>query len=526
MSKVLSVPGFDCNIAVKHTLANAKILRNIGIDIPAPISSSYAWPGKYSPFAHQRKMAEFMTMNPRCFNLSEPGTMKTAAAYWAADWMMNEGFVDKALILAPLSTLELVWMKDCFDVLMHRKVAVVHGDMDHRLKMLEANVDFYLLNHDGVKLGEIHRILRKRPDINLLIVDEGSKFRNASKKEGSKYRALERLIRPDLKVWWMTGTPCPNAPTDAWGQVRIVKPENVPEWFGQFRRKVMYDVGGSMGHSKWKPRPEGAAIAFKAMQPAIRFEKKDCLDLPPLVFENRTAGLTVEQKQAFKAMKDHMVATLEPGKAISAVNAADKIGKLRQILCGCIRVPGGDFAAKGWAATAIPSGQYEAKGEYVTIPHGPRFDVLLETMECASGKTIIVVPFKGITRSLAVELEKKGRSVAILNGDVSTNERNKIIRAFKSGPDPHDLICHPAVMSHGLNLVEADTTILYAPIYSNDEFLQLIERMNRAGQTRKMTVYRIGTHPLEWSIYNVVEERKVTQETILSLYKTAIESKL
>ena len=71
-----------------------------------------------------------------------------------------------------------------------------------------------------------------------------------------------------------------------------------------------------------------------------------------------------------------------------------------------------------------------------------------------------------------------------------------------------------AVMAHGLNLTEADTLIFYAPIYSNDEFQQVADRFNRAGQTRKMTIVRIGAHPLEWDIYRQLDGKATTQNSI------------
>jgi 4-aminobutyrate aminotransferase-like enzyme len=80
--------------------------------------------------------------------------------------------------------------------------------------------------------------------------------------------------------------------------------------------------------------------------------------------------------------------------------------------------------------------------------------------------------------------------------------------------------CHPKVMAHGLNLTEADTLVFYAPIYSNDEYQQVTERFNRAGQTRKMTVVRIAAHPIEWKIYGVVDGKKTTQDNILNLYNS------
>lgn len=197
-----------------------------------------------------------------------------------------------------------------------------------------------------------------------------------------------------------------------------------------------------------------------------------------------------------------MMATEAKARSITAVNAADKINKLRQILCGAIKDPATD--------------------EYINLPHGPRTEVLLETIQNASAKVLVIVPFKGIINSLVKEVEKH-YSVAVLNGDVSPKMRDKIILDFKRTPDPHVLLCHPKVMAHGLNLTEADTLIFYAPIYSNDEFQQVTERFNRAGQTRKMTITRIAAHPVEWEIYKMVDNKKLTQDNILSLYKSITE---
>jgi hypothetical protein len=65
--------------------------------------------------------------------------------------------------------------------------------------------------------------------------------------------------------------------------------------------------------------------------------------------------------------------------------------------------------------------------------------------------------------------------------------------------------------------------IFYAPIYSNDEFQQVTERFNRAGQTRKMTIVRMASHPIEWEIYKLLANRQSTQDSILDLYKQVTE---
>lgn len=489
-SRVIDHP--DYNVAIKHTLESVKVLGNIGYELPSPIRSQYDWPGKYKPFDHQYEMAEFYTKHKRCFNLSEPGTGKTAATLWAADWMMKTKRVRKVLVLSPLSTLERVWASDIFDVLMHRVCSIVHGTRERREAALKVNADIYILNHDGVNIKWLAEAIRTRPDIDLVVVDEGSMFRNAGT---TKYKALAKMLRPDMRLWWLTGTPCPNDPTDAWAQARLVNPNRVPQFFGAFKRMTMMQID----KYKWVPRVDAFRLAYDALQPAIRFKKADCLDLPPVTYQDRQAGLTKEQLDAFKTMKNDMVAAAASGEKITAVNAADKINKLRQILCGAVKDP--------------------TTEEYVTIPHGPRTKVLLECIEQATAKVIVIVPFKGIIRELVKEIEKH-HTVEVLNGDVSAKNRDDIVRRFKQEANPRILLCHPKVMSHGLNLTEADTLIFYAPIYSNDEFQQVTERFNRAGQTRKMTIIQIASHPLEWGIYKLVDTKKLTQDSILNLYRT------
>lgn len=484
----------DWNLAVKLTLDATKVLRNIGIEAPAPIRYDYKWPGKYTPFAHQIIMSEFLTMHRRCFNLSEMGTAKTNSALWAADWLMKTGRVKKALVLSPLSTLDRVWANDLFETLMHRTCTILHGTFERRMQRLNVDVDFYIMNHDGLKITRLMEEIMRRPDIDLVIVDEASMFRNSST---VKYKALEKLCRrQDIRLWLLTGTPCPNDPTDAWALAKLVSPGRVPKFFGGFKRETMLQIS----QFKWVPKADAYNTAFNAMQPAVRFKKSDCLDLPPVTVQDRQCDLTKEQRDAFEQLRKTMVVQAQSGEKITAANAADKIGKLRQILCGAIKLD----------------------NEYETLDHAPRLNVLLECIEQASAKVLIIAPFKGIVRALEKELAGH-YSVGVLNGDVSPGSRDAIIKAFKGGPDPRILLCHPAVMSHGLNLTEADMLISYAPIYSNDQWQQVTERFNRAGQTRKMTVVRMAAHPLEWQIYKLLDNRQSTQDSILNLFKQVTE---
>lgn len=479
------------NVAVHFGLDEVKVLRNLGIAAPSPILYRYSWPGRFTPLAHQKDTAAMLTLNRKAFVLNETGTMKTASALWAADYLMRIGAVRKVLIAAKLSTLDRVWLEEIFNVLMHRSAVVLHAARERRAELLAADADFYIINHEG--LATLQSELHARRDIDLIVVDEASEYRNG---RTSRYEVLQKLIAPTQRLWLMTATPCPNAPTDAWALARLVSPERVPKYFGAFQRATMMQVS----QYKWVPRPEAYVTAFDAMQPAVRYRKADCLDLPPVVTEERSCALTQEQQEAYNTMKAQFVMDSAAG-TITAVNAADKITKLRQILCGVVRHPD--------------------TGEYTELPHAPRVNVLLECIAEAAAKVIVVVPFKGIIAALERDVSPH-YSCAVLNGDVGRKQRNEIITAFKHAPDPRVLLCHPRVMAHGLNLTEADTLVFYGPIYSNDEAMQVVERFNRPGQTRKMTVIRIGALGLEWSIYGMLDGKRMTQDSILDLYRQEI----
>lgn len=499
--RIVQYQGHDL-LQLPHNLEVVKVLRNMGINAPSPIRYYYNWPrpARFAEvFPHQIETADFLTIHPRCFVLNEMGTSKTASTLWAIDYLMQLGYVKKVLIVSTLSTMEPVWLNEAFDVCMHRSAVVLHADREKRIELLARGAELNIINHGGLKVIANEIIARK--DIDLVVVDEASAYRNAGT---DAYEVLQAVAK-GRKLWLLSGAPCPNAPTDAWALARLVNPNLVPAHFSQWKRKTMSQVSTY----KWVPRPGSHEMAYKALQPGIRFKKADCIKLPPVTILPRQAQLTSEQQTAFAQMKQHLVLNMGT-QNVNAVNAADAVGKLRQILCGAIKD--------------------KATGQYHVIPHGPRLDVLKESIEQAAAKVIVVVPFKGIARVLKDELQdwhdkkKDGKRVEIVNGDVSPTDRNRIFQDFRDDPALNEIVCHPAVMAHGLTLTQADMLVYYAPIYSNDLAQQVNDRINRPGQKLKMTIVRIFTHPLERSIYALLDTRAQTQENMLALFKKVMES--
>lgn len=92
------------------------------------VKQKYTFTGKYKPFAHQRKTALFFTQHKKSFCFNEQGTGKTASAIWASDFLMQQGKVNRVLVICPLSIMDSAWRNDLFDFAPHRTVAVAHGE--------------------------------------------------------------------------------------------------------------------------------------------------------------------------------------------------------------------------------------------------------------------------------------------------------------------------------------------------------------------------------------------------------------
>lgn len=483
--KVATIEGMRY-AAVPLTLENSQLLNNLGYQPPTPMRTAYTWPGRFTPYKHQVVTAEFLALNRRAFCNNGLGTGKTLSTLWAADYLMNTGAIQKCLILSPLSTLECVWAKEIFLNFPKRRSATLHGSRQKRLNLLNENVDFYIINHDGV--GVIAEELKKRPDINLIVIDELAVYRNA---QTERFKTAKAMLTPDKWVWGLTGTPTPNAPTDAYGQVKLVKPENYMGNFTKFKNTMMVQISPF----KWIPRTGAEQMVNDIMRPRIRYALEDCVDLPPTIYHEREAQLSPDQLKHFTKLQREAVTEID-GKEVTAVNAAVLVSKLLQTACG-----------------VAYAGEDRAKLDF-----GPRLAVLKECINEAKAKVIVFVPFTGALEALHTELVKDW-SCAIVDGSTSKGQRDKIFNAFQDFPNPKIILANAQAMSHGVTLTAADTIIWYCPPFSNEIYEQANARIVRPGQKLHTNIVHIYGTAVERKVYGVLKERGKLQSLVLDLLK-------
>jgi len=486
--KIISEKDGIYKVAIEWQLKEAQVLTELKAkDVPSPIKRDYSWTGKLTPFAHQKETAAFLTLNKKAFCFNEQGTGKTASVIWATDYLMKLGLIKRVLVICPLSIMKSAWQQDLFKFAMHRSCSVAHGSSTTRRKIIAEGCEFVIINFDGV---EVIKEEIKQANFDMIVVDEASAYKNS---QTNRWKTLKSIADNVEWLWMLTGTPAAQSPVDAFGLARLVAPDNVPRYFGQFRDKVMYKATQYI----WRPKSDADQTVHKALQPAIRFEKDQCLDLPSVTYVEREAPLTKQQAQYYEILKKQMMLEAD-GEQVTSVNAATQLNKLLQISGGAV---------------------YTDEKEVLEFDVSNRLKIILEVIQESTHKVLVFVPFTHTIDLLHSFLEKNKITNSIISGKVSLNKRSEIIKDFQEKSDPRVLVIQPQAASHGLTLTAANTIIWYAPVTSVETYLQANARIDRPGQHNPMTVVHIEGSEVERKLYTMLQNNITNHSKIIDLYR-------
>lgn len=480
-------------VAVNWGLKEAQALRKLGIkSAPSPIVRDYGWPGLYKPMSHQKETASFLTLHQRGFCFNEQGTGKTASAIWAADYLLEKGVINRVLVICPLSIMQPAWQADLFKFAVHRSVNVAYGDRTKRKQIINGIAEFVIINFDGV--GIVKEEI-KNGGFDLIIVDEANAYKNS---RTERFKTLKYIMSPTTWLWMMTGTPAAQSPLDAYGLAKACVPSRAPTLYSMYRESVMYQLT----RFKWIPKPNAETVVHELLQPAIRFTKKECLDLPEVTHTSRFAPLSAQQLKYYKQLKkDFLIEAV--GEEVSAVNAAANLNKLLQIACGAV---------------------YTDTKNVIEFDVSARLNVLQEVIEESANKVLIFIPYTHAINLVKEFMDKNGITAEVINGSVSVSKRTDIFKRFQENAEPKVLLIQPQAAAHGVTLTAANVVIWYAPVTSSETYLQANARVHRQGQKNPVTVVHIEGSPVEAKLYEMLQNKLDFHTKIIELYKNEINS--
>jgi SNF2 family DNA or RNA helicase len=320
-------------------------------------------------------------MNRRAFCFNEQGTGKTGSVIWAADYLLKQKSIKRVLVICPLSIMDSAWRADLFKFAMHRTVDIAYGAKEKRKAVINGIAEFVIINYNGV---EIVADDIAKGGFDLIVIDEANAYKNVQTK---RWKTLNTLVKPDTWLWMMTGTPAAQSPLDAYGLAKLVNPQGVPKFFTTYRDQVMT----KLNNFRWIAKPTATETVHGALQPAIRFTKDECLDLPEMTYTKRRVELTAQQQRYYNMLKNRLVMQAA-GEEVTAANAAVNMSKLLQIACGAV---------------------YSDSGETLEFDIKNRYNVLTEVIDESSQKVLVFVPFKHVIKILNDKLNADGYTAEV-----------------------------------------------------------------------------------------------------------------
>ena len=326
------------------------------------------------------------------------------------------------------------------------------------------------------------------------LVHNCSAYQNA---QTARWKALSKLVTDDTWLWMMTGTPAAQGPDNAYGLAKLVNSRAVPRFFNAFRDMVMYKIT----NFKWGVKDNAHDTVFRVLQPAVRFTKEECLDLPDMIYVKRSVPMTPQQKRFYNKLRKDMLMEAA-GEQVTAGTAAVAMTKLLQLSSGSL---------------------YTDDQNTLQFDISTRYAVLKEVLAETQRKVIVFVPFRNAIEMLADKLRADNVTCEIINGGVKPSERTEIFRAFQTQPDPRVLVVQPQAAAHGVTLTAADTIVWWGPTASLEIYEQANARIHRQGQTHKCTIVQLVGSPMETRVYELLDGKVDLHRKVIDLYDNALD---
>ena len=197
-----------------------------------------------------------------------------------------------------------------------------------------------------------------------------------------------------------------------------------------------------------------------------RILKEDCLDLPAKSFIKHTVELTKEQNKVYEQMKKEAIAFLD-GKMQSTATVMTQLMRLHQITCG-------HFTADDGTIKDLPSS---------------RLTELMSILENVEGKTIIWSHYTHDVKRIIEKIKEVygDESVVDYFGETDQENRSKNIKRFQTDDKCRFFVGTTHTGGYGITLTAGSTMIYFSNGYDLEKRQQSEARIDRIGQTKKMT---------------------------------------
>ena len=124
----------------------------------------------------------------------------------------------------------------------------------------------------------------------------------------------------------------------------------------------------------------------------------------------------------------------------------------------------------------------------ITVPMPHKLEALQRVLDACGGEGVIIFTrTKAITLTVAETLEAAGHQVAVLNGDVPQNQRERTVERLRAGSV--DILVATDVAARGLDVDRIGMVINYDMPFDGEAYVHRIGRTGRAGRTGEAVLF-------------------------------------
>jgi SNF2 family DNA or RNA helicase len=459
--------GFSISLDKRLTALSAKLASFSAIK---PIAASKGFSGKLRHYQEEgiswlHFLHEFELGGILADEMGLGKTVQTLAFFqYLNDKRPKKEAKRPVLIVAPTSVITN-WGYEIKKFTPTASVLMLHGPGRKAHFDKIQDYDFVLTSYALLRLD---RYDLERHEFSYLVLDEAQNIKNpqaTTTKAAKALRARRRLA--------LTGTPTENRPMELWSIMDFLMPGYLGshEFFRTNIERPILEGGTSV---------EVAQMLNSKTRPFIlRRLKADVeKELPPKIESVLHVEMTASQKHIYTQILNEVRpkvfdAIKKKGIQGASVSILAALLRLRQV---CNHPNSID------AFSELPGFD---SGKFTLLK-----DLVVEALE--SGRKILLFSqFRGMLSIIRSWLDEIGREYLYLDG--TTRNRQELIDRFSQDESVRLFLISLKAGGSGLNLMAADTVIIYDPWWNPAVESQAVDRAHRIGQNKTVSVYRLVT---------------------------------
>ena len=339
------------------------------------------------------------------------------------------------------------------------------------------------INIISCELSKSHQNVRDNFDI--LIFDEAQRLKNKRTKLWQSTNQISSAFKLLL-----TGSPIENSECDLLNLLELIT--------NDIKKSKWEAIVNNNNYRREDSLSKVLIIRSFFQNYILSRNKNDCLDLPPCELKYIKIDMDLSMSATYEMIRNQFLSLLSKNKGAHSFMALDALLRLRQ-LCSLPRLIESSFPD-------LEISQYSPKADKV--------EEIIDNNIAKGGKIVFFSVFIGVLDEFESRLNKKGIITARIDGNCSSSVRKVEIDKFITNDGCKVFLSSLHVGGVGLNLVEADTVILYNSWWNPAVENQAISRVHRMGQKNNVSVYiPIYKNTVEEKIQTLLSNKRMLSDT-------------